>query len=104
MRCRKPRRMRYAKQRARIGDWEGDSGIDKHHQEVLATLTKRKLRHILAGQLPAKHADGVTERVNHLLPSHQDKGHTVTFDNGKEFAGHAPIASKLEAAISLTKR
>ena len=121
LRCQKPRRKRYAsgqerrgtirnrvsiderpeivEQRARIGDWEGDTMIGKNHQGILVTLAERKSRYILAGQLPAKHAEGVTEKINNLLRPHKHKCHTVTFDNGKEFAGHETIASELEAAI-----
>jgi IS30 family transposase len=80
LRCQKPRRKRYAsgqerrgtirnrvsiderpgiaEQRARIGDWEGDTMIGKNHQGILVTLAERKSRYILAGQLPAKHAKG----------------------------------------------
>ena len=32
-----------------------------------------------------------------LLKPHQKKVHTITSDNGKEFAGHEKIASKLKA-------
>ncbi len=34
-----------------------------------------------------------------LLRPHQHKCHTVTFDNGKEFAGHGKIAAELNADI-----
>jgi len=121
LRCQKPRRKRYAsgeerrgairnrvsiderpkivEQKMRIGDWEGDTVIGKNHQGILVTLAERKSRYILAGQLPSKHAEGVTEKVNSLLRPHKHKCHTVTFDNGKEFAGHEAIASELKADI-----
>ena len=86
-------------QRARIDVWEGDIMIAKNHQGILVTVAERKSRDILAGQLPAKHAEGVTEKINNLLRLHKHKCHTVIFDNGKEFAGHETIASELEAAI-----
>ena len=58
-------------QRARIGDWEGDTVIGKNHQGILVTLAERKSRYILAGQLQAKHAEGVTARINSLLRPHK---------------------------------
>jgi IS30 family transposase len=114
LRCQKPRRKRYAsgqerrgtirnrvsiderpeivEQKTRIGDWEGDTVIGKHPQGVLVALAERKSRDILAGQLQATHVQGVTEKINSLLCPHKHKCHTVTFDNGKEFAGHETIA------------
>lgn len=123
LRCQKPHRKRYAsgqerrgsiknrvsiddrpeivEQKVRIGDWEGDTVIGKNHQGVLVTLAERKSRYVLAGALPSKHADGVTAKVNSLLRPHPGKCHTVTFDNGKEFAGHEAIAAELNADIYL---
>lgn len=121
LRCQKPRRKRYAsgqerrgmiknrisidkrpeivEQKIRIGDWEGDTVIGKNHQGILVTLAERKSRYVLAGQLRSKHAEVVTAKVNSLLRSHKHKCHTVTFDNGKEFAEHETIASELKADI-----
>jgi len=121
LRCQKPRRKRYGsgqerrgmiknrisiderpeivEQKIRIGDWEGDTVIGKNHQGILVTLAERKSRYVLAGQLHSKHARGVTEKVNSLLRPHKHKCHTVTFDNGKEFAEHETIASELKAGI-----
>ncbi|WP_177198112.1 hypothetical protein [Nitrosomonas communis] len=54
--------------------------ISKHHQGVLVALTEQKSRHILSVRLPAKHAEGVTERIiNNLLPPHQHRCHTVIY-------------------------
>ena len=73
--------------------------IGKNHQGILVTLAERKSRSILVGQLRSKHAEGVTAKVNNLLRPHKDKCHTVTFDNGKEFAEHERIAAELKADI-----
>jgi len=121
LRCQKARRKRYAsgqerrgvirnrisidkrpeivEQRIRIGDWEGDTVIGKNHQGGLVTLAERKSRYVLAGPVCSKHAAGVTAKVNSLLRPHKHKCHTVTFDNGKEFAEHEIIASELKADI-----
>ena len=121
LRCQKPHRKRYAsgqerrgsiknrvsiderpkivEQKVRIGDWEGDTVIGKNHQGILVTLAERKSRYVLAGALPTKHAEGVTAKINDLLRPHREKCHTVTFDNGKEFADHASIAAELKADI-----
>ena len=121
LRCQKPRRKRYASgqerrgtiknrigiderpgivdQKNRIGDWEGDTVIGKNHQGALVTLVERKSRYILAAQVPGKHASGVTAAVTRLLRPHKRKCHTMTFDNGKEFAEHETIAAKLNVDI-----
>lgn len=86
-------------QKTRIGDWEGDTVIGKNHKGGLVTLAERKSRYLLAGHIPSKHAGGVTAVITRLLMPHKDKCHTVTVDNGKEFAGHESIAAELQAAI-----
>jgi len=69
------KRPEIVEQKIRIGDWEGDTIIGSKHAEV------------------------VTAKVNSLLRPHKHKCHTVTFDNGKEFAEHETIASELKTDI-----
>ncbi len=121
LRCQRVRRKRYASgqerrgtlkkrvcieqrpavvdERSRIGDWEGDTVVGKAHQGVLVTLVERKSRYTLAQQLDSRHSAGVTEAVIALLRPHKSLCQTITFDNGKEFAEHAFIASSLEADV-----
>lgn len=121
LRSQKPRRKRYASgqerrgviknrvsiderpeivdQKTRIGDWEGDTVIGKNHKGGLVTLAERKSRYVLAGHIRSKHADGVKAVITRLLIPHKDKCHTITFDNGKEFAEHESIAAELQASI-----
>ena len=83
----------------RIGDWEGDTVIGKDHKGAMVTLADRASRYTLATMLPSKHAEGVTVAVTRLLRPHKRKRHTVTFDNGKEFAGHEEIAKELKVDV-----
>jgi IS30 family transposase len=121
LRCQKPRRKRYASgqerrgtlshrtsieqrpavvdRRSRIGDWEGDTVIGKGHKGVLVTLVERKSRHTLACRLDSRHSAGVTQAVIELLRPHKAQCKTLTFDNGKEFAGHEFIAQCLGAKV-----
>lgn len=121
LRCQKPRRKRYASgqerrgtirnrvgidqrpeivdQKTRIGDWEGDTVIGKSHRGALVTLAERKSRYVLAAPVPSKHAGGVTVAMTKLLRPHKRKCHTVTLDNGKEFAEHEKIAAALKVDI-----
>lgn len=121
LRSQKPRRKRYASgqerrgtirnrisiderpdivaQKTRIGDWEGDTVIGKNHKGGLVTLAERKSRYVLAGHIRSKHAAGVTAVTTRLLIPHKEKCHTITFDNGKEFAEHENMAAELNADI-----
>lgn len=85
--------------KTRLGDWEGDTIIGKDQQGVVVTLVDRVSRFTLAERLHSKHADGVTTVINRLLDPHKQTCHTITFDNGKEFAGHAELTTYLQAAV-----
>ncbi|MEQ1836261.1 MAG: hypothetical protein ABL862_07475 [Candidatus Nitrotoga sp.] len=65
----------------------------------LVTLAERKSRYVLAGHMRNKHAAGVTAVTTHLLTPCKDKRHTITFDNGKEFAEREKMAAELKADI-----
>jgi len=80
--------------RSRIGDWEADLILGKNHQGVALTLTERKSRFTLLRTFPGKHADPITQGIKELL-KWDARLKTITFDNGKEFAGHEEIASAL---------
>jgi transposase, IS30 family len=121
LRCQKVRRKRYASgqdrrgilahrigieqrpavvdQRSRIGDWEGDTVIGRGHKGALVTLVERKSRYTLACQVVSRHSTGVTQAVIELLRPHKGQCHTLTFDNGKEFAQHVFMAQCLKASV-----
>ena len=121
LRSQKPRRKRYASgqerrgtiknrvsiderpeivaEKTRMGDWEGDTVIGKNHKGGLVTLAERKSRYVLAGHIRSKHAAGVTAVTTRLLTPYKDKCHTITFDNGREFAEHEKMAAELKADI-----
>jgi IS30 family transposase len=86
-------------EKSRIGDWEGDTVIGKNHKGGLVTLAERKSRFVLAGHMRSKHAEGVTAVITDLLAPYKDRCHTITFDNGKEFAEHEKVAAELKADI-----
>ena len=84
-------------QRARIGDWDADTVVGKGRQRYLVTLVERKSRFTLFKQVESKRAAVVREAIVELLAPYQDQTHTLTFDNGKEFAEHERVAEALEA-------
>lgn len=86
-------------QKARLGDWEGDTIIGKNHQGALVSVVERKSQLTCLKRVPHKTADLVTAAINQKLGSFKDQVHTLTVDNGKEFAWHEQIAAELDAEI-----
>ena len=83
--------------RTRFGDWEADLVIGAGHQQALVTLNERKSRYALMAHVPTKSADTVSAAMISLLTPFAACVHTLTTDNGKEFAGHERIARALDA-------
>lgn len=84
------------KTKKRIGDWEADTIIGKGHKGVIVSLTERKTKYCLIYKVNRKTADLVSKAMNKLLLPLKDIVHTITSDNGKEFALHEETAKTLE--------
>ena len=84
-------------QRERYGDWEGDLVIGAGQQQALVTLNERKSRYTLIGKVARKTAQAVSDTMISLLTPFSDFVHTLTTDNGKEFAQHERIADSIDA-------
>lgn len=118
LRCQKLRRKRYGKndhrgqlpnrrsiderpaivaEKTRIGDWEADTIIGKNHQQAIVSLVDRKSKFCLLAKVTVNTAVAVAAAICRLLQRYRDKVHTITSDNGREFAAHESIASKLQA-------
>ena len=83
-------------ERSRIGDWEADLIVGKNCQGVALTLTERNSRFTLLRTFDSKHATPITQVIIELL-KWDARLKTITFDNGKEFAGHEEVALALDA-------
>jgi IS30 family transposase len=118
LRCQKKRRKRYGSndrrgqikgrvsidsrpsivdERKRIGDWEMDTVIGKLGGAVLVTMVERLSRFCLVMWAPNKTAEAVEGAIVKALHPLADRVHTLTYDNGKEFAYHAKISKALQA-------
>jgi IS30 family transposase len=116
LRCQKQRRKRYGKRdlrgtipnrlsieqrpavvekRSRIGDWEADTVIGKNHKQAIVRLVERKSGYTLIRKVERRTADAVSRTMTKLLKPYQSRVHTITSDNGKEFAGHEKVARAL---------
>lgn len=120
LRCRKVRRKRYGsnsrrgiipnrtsiderpaivESKRRFGDWEGDTVIGKGHRGALVTLVERKSLYTVIRSVLHKTAEAVRQAVVEGLAPYTDWVHTITYDNGREFADHEGMASDLDARI-----
>jgi IS30 family transposase len=118
LRCQKQRRKRYGKidrrgiipnrqsieqrpaiveTRSRIGDWEADTVIGKNHKQAIVSLVERKSGFLLMRKVERKTAQAVGDTMTNLLKPHRRRVHTITSDNGKEFAGHEEVSRQLRA-------
>ena len=92
-----------ANKRDRVGDWEADTIIGKNHKGAIVTLDERKCKLRLAYPVSNKKSSMVTEAIEFLLEPIKEVVHTVTFDNGKEFAEHEKIAKAIECSTYFAK-
>ncbi len=120
LRCQKKRRKRYGKQdrrgripnrisidkrpaivnnKSRIGDWEGDLIIGNGHRGVIATLVERKTKYTVLAKSNTQQARSVRQTLEQGLRPHRNRVHTITCDNGLEFAEHQKMAQSLSANI-----
>jgi len=85
--------------KSRIGDWEIDTVIGKGHSGALVTIVERVTNFTVSAQVNSKSAADVTRATIALLRPFKDVVHTITADNGKEFAYHEKISAALSAEV-----
>lgn len=83
-------------QRGRVGDWEGDTIVGKGPARIV-TLVDRKSGWIRLRKVPDGTATAVAEAVLRVLHPVRARVHTLTWDNGSEFAEHRLMDIGLEA-------
>jgi IS30 family transposase len=80
-------------QRLRFGDWEGDTLVGSGRRSGLTSLVERKSGYTLLTAVADLKAPTVREAMQaQLVELPALLRHTVTFDNGKEFAEHEQLA------------
>ena len=83
--------------RVRVGDWEADTIIGKGMKGAIVTLVDRKSRFLRMGLVEQRTKEAVRDTIIDLLKNYPV--HTITCDNGKEFADHEEIRQALGADI-----
>lgn len=89
-------RPRIVEEKSRIGDLEVDTIIGGNNEGVIFSLVDRYSKFLMLELLEGKHAKGIVAAFEKRV-----KGlpvHTITFDNGKEFALHQQISTMLDAS------
>jgi IS30 family transposase len=116
LRCQKKRRKRYGKydrrgqlpnrksidqrpavvaDKTRLGDWEADTIIGKNHQQAIVSLVERRSKLTVLAKVERNTEAAVKQVMIASLKPLAAYVHTITSDNGREFAGHAEIAEAL---------
>lgn len=89
--------------KSRIGDWEGDTIAGAGHQSALLSHVERTSKFTRLHKLHAPTAANTTAAAVQDLRTDKEKVLTITYDNGREFAGHARIAHLLHADVFFAK-
>jgi len=76
-----------------------DTVVGKNQQGALVSLVERKSRYTLLGLVKRRQADLVKQAMISLLLPLTDRVHSITSDDGKEFAEHVQIAEALKATF-----
>ncbi len=119
LRCQKQKRKRYAggrdrrgqiphrrplsdrplhvQARKQVGHWECDTVIGASHKGAVVTMVERKSGYAVLAKVTNKTSDLVSSAIVSNLKPLCERVKTLTFDNGKEFAGHAFIDEQLQS-------
>lgn len=79
----------------RFGDLEVDLVVGRNHKGALLTVNDRAGYLSWIAKLSGKHAQEIRDKAIQMLLPFKGMLHTITSDNGKEFAEHKAIAEAL---------
>ena len=82
--------------KSRIGDWEIDTIIGAGKKGAITTIVERATSLVRISIPTTKKAIEVENETKRIMSSLKDKIHTMTSDNGLEFANHKNISEALE--------
>lgn len=83
-------------EKRRLGDFEIDTIIGKGQQGAIITIVDRKSMYLKISIPCSKSSKIVANEIKRLLYPFKKKVHTITTDNGLEFAKHKTIAKALK--------
>jgi IS30 family transposase len=83
--------------KTRLGDWELDTIIGAGHKGVIVSMVERTSKLTKLVKVSRKTAEEVGQAIVDQLRPVKDFVHTLTADNGKEFAFHQMVSFELSA-------
>jgi IS30 family transposase len=90
------KRPKIVERKNRIGDFEIDTVIGRHHIGALVTVVDRKSKFTLIKNATSKRAEEATKALIDMLLPLKPITKTITSDNGKEFAYHKEVSEALD--------
>ena len=78
--------------RERFGDLEVDLIIGKNHKQTIVTINDRASGVLKMKKVSSKKYSEVSDAINEMLADWLPYLHTITSDNGKEFAAHRKVS------------
>ncbi len=94
------RRPEIINERARIGDWEGDTIIGRDRKPAILTHVERKSGLVLADKLERATAEATKQKtIARFGRISKDRKHTITYDNGSSFSAYE--ATEQETGLTI---
>lgn len=90
-------------EKIRPGDLEIDTVIGKNHKGALLTINDRFSSSVWIAKLNDKNAEKLAQKTIEILNPFKPLIHTITGDNGKEFAEHKVISDGLKINFYFAK-
>lgn len=84
-------------EKQRFGDWEIDTIVGKENKGAIVTIVERQTGFLMMKKLQnGKHSKDLAKTVIEMLMPYKNDVHSITSDNGTEFAAHKLITKKLK--------
>jgi IS30 family transposase len=81
--------------RSRYGDYEIDLIVGANHKGGLLTMNDRKTGIVKIRKIDGKNSKQIAKVIVSILKKEKGQIHTITSDNGREFAHHEYVSKKL---------
>jgi IS30 family transposase len=89
--------------RSQVGHWECDTVIGANHKGGVVTMVERKSGYTVMAKVFHKTCELVNSAIVDKLQPLAARVKALTFDNGKEFAGHGYIDEQLQSTAYLAR-